>query len=126
MKTHPSRETSLKPSEIMRTFSCQAKGIQELVIDGFNAACDCVFDVDKISAFSRNTCLKRPVGSRFRTDFLCEEKAQMVLEAPLQLFFLLWLKRVAHDNGILRPIIDCSTVTLEKNRSVMKEGERLK
>lgn len=35
-QTHFRRQTSLKTRQVVRTFTCQAKGIQELVVDGFN------------------------------------------------------------------------------------------
>ena len=36
VQTHFRGQTSLKPRQVVRTFTCQAKGIQELVIDRFN------------------------------------------------------------------------------------------
>jgi len=36
VQTHFGRQTSLKPREVVRTLTCQTKGIQEFVIDGFN------------------------------------------------------------------------------------------
>ncbi len=37
VQTYFRRQTSLKTRQVVRTFTCQAKGIQELVVDGFNA-----------------------------------------------------------------------------------------
>lgn|SRR5215469_8220849 len=36
VQTHLGSQTSLKASQIVRTFTRQAKGIQEFVVDGFN------------------------------------------------------------------------------------------
>ncbi len=40
VQTHFGRQTSLKPCQVMRTFTSQAKGIQEFVVDGFNDLSD--------------------------------------------------------------------------------------
>src|SRR5215471_2568405 len=36
VQTHFRSQPSLKTRQVVRTFTCQAKGIQELVVDGFN------------------------------------------------------------------------------------------